>query len=457
MAGDGTHSTSAWEEGVRVREDPALEAELISRFAKETGLKAVGVTDLISLRRAFYRTTTPPVPIPPERQVRLDAGRELHRALGGLLAREGILEARVRQDGLVGRIDILADVPIEVKTATAIAEPSELAARRPEYLEQLGMYCALTDHSTGRLLTIVGSRDQATEVQALELSFRSVPNMLSEMRRRAAALRVAWAENRPDGLPRCPWYGRGCEFEAASVCACTGEEELGEPAFADELEGVAVREDLRERVRSALYERNPSEDGPAVGRFRAILYPRRAYFEETSPTSAPPPAFKPAAPTPDLYARLSEAVESGPAGEVARLPTLTAEVEDEVVGFRGRPILMKTSRAWARLREDELAQRTPQYGLDLGLRCATTGTDSGIVVLAFDRARADRDRIQVFEYRFASLTPFSRLFRERSRSLLRAIRDRSPIGLAACPGWMVPECPYRSECGCGAGESRVTR
>src|SRR5208283_20304 len=133
------------------------------------------------------------------------------------------------------------------------------------------------------------------------------------------------------------------------------------------------------------------------------------------------------------------------------------EPEEEVVGFRGRPLLIKTSRAWSRFRADELVARAPQYALELGLRCATTGTESGVVVVGFERAEVDRDRVQVLELRFASLTPFSRFYRERSRDLAVAIRDRAPAGLLACPDWMTSDCPYRSECGCGGPDSRVTR
>ncbi|MGP8018099.1 MAG: hypothetical protein ACLPP2_02010 [Thermoplasmata archaeon] len=454
-------SPNPWEPVVTVREDTVLGRELTARLGRESGQRSVGVTDLINLRRAFYRTVAPAVPIPPARQARLDQGRALHRTLGARLAQEGTLEARVRREGLVGRIDILSELPIEVKTATSLVDPSELATYRPDHVEQLGMYCALVDRPTGRLLTLVAGPSGVSEVQAVDLSFRSTPRVLTEMKRRAELLRAAWAEARVDSLPRCPWYGRGCEFQGASVCACTGAEDPVPPVIPEEVESISAREDVRERVRSALSESAPLEETVPVGRFRELLYPRRSYFERTAPATAPttpsPEEASPPSPKPDLYARLSEALESGPAGEVARLPARSAEPEEEVVGFRGRPVLMRTSRAWARFRADELVARAPQYALELGLRCATTGTDSGVVVVGFERAEVDRDRVQVLELRFASLTPFSRFYRERSRALAAALRDRIPESLPACPDWMATDCPYRSECGCGGADSRVTR
>ncbi|MGD1099709.1 MAG: hypothetical protein ABR888_05135 [Thermoplasmata archaeon] len=465
MPVDESASPNPWQAVVSVREDAALGGELTTRMGRQSGKRSVGVTDLINLRRAFYRAVRPAVPIPPERQARLDQGRALHRTLGARLSGEGTLEARVRRDGLVGRIDILSELPVEVKTATSLVDPTNLPTYRPDHVEQLGMYCALVDRPSGRLLTLVAGPKGVSEVQAVDLVFRSTPPILSEMRRRADLLRAALTEARVDRLPRCPWFGRGCEFEEASVCACTGREEPSPRAIFEEVETISSRDDVRDRVRVALSEPRSSEGTEPVGRFRELLYPRRAYFDRTAPVAvpAPPPPSPPPREvlppswTPDLYSRLTEALESGPAGEVARLPARGPEPEEEVVGFRGRPLLIKTSRAWSRFRADELVARAPQYALELGLRCATTGTESGVVVVGFERAEVDRDRVQVLELRFASLTPFSRFYRERSRDLAVAIRDRAPAGLLACPDWMTSDCPYRSECGCGGPDSRVTR
>jgi hypothetical protein len=460
-------SPEGWAAVVSVRAEASLEEELSVRFGQEKGERSIGVTDLISLRRAFYRAVAPAVPIPPARQARLDQGRALHRTLGTRLAAEGTLEARVRRDGLVGRIDILSEVPIEVKTASALVPPLELPVARPDHVEQLGMYCALVDRPVGRLLTLVAEGPSVSEVQAVDLSFRSVDRIRTEMRRRSELLRASWAEARVDRLPRCPWYGRGCEFEEASVCSCTGEEEPLPSTIPDELETLSVREDVEQRVHSVLAEPIVGEEAIPIGRFREILYPRRAYFDRVALASPPPAAplgppsapleFRPPPRTPDLYQRLTSALESGPAGEVARLPARSAEVDEEVVGFRGRPLLLRTTRARARFREAELVARAPQYALELGLRCAATGTDSGWVVVGFERVKVDPDRLQVFELRFGSLTPFSRMYRERSRGLAIALRDRTPATLPACPGWMATNCPYRSECACGEVGRSVSR
>jgi len=441
---------------------PSLEEELLSRIARQLPPRAVGVTDLISLRRAYYRLVGPPVEIPEERRVRLEEGRDVHRTIGDRLAGEGILEARVRRDGLVGRIDILADVPIEVKTSAQLVAPPDLPTARPDHLEQLAMYGALVGHTSGRLLTLVTSGGVVSAVQAVDVSFRSVQPVLTEMLRRAALLRTAVGGSRPDDLPRCPWYGRGCEYQEAAICGCTGQEEGPSHPIVGDVDTIRARADVEERVRRELSAVGPPAPSPRVERFHEVLYPRRAYFERTPPRiSAPSPEVgvpsRPPGPEKDLYARLTESLESGPAGEVARLPAHAPEPEQEVVGFRGRPVLIRTSRAWSRYRAEELLARSPQYAFELGLRCAVAGASSGLVVLGFERAEVERDRLQVLEVRFDTVTPFSRILRERCHDLREAIRDRTPDRLPSCPGWMATDCPYRSECGCGSSLVRDTR
>jgi len=455
VAGPETSRDLPWEAVIRIRDDPPLEAELLSRLERTTGPRAVGVTDLVSLRPAFYRLVGPPVALPAARQARIDQGRTLHRMLGARLAGEGTLEARVRRDGLVGRIDLLADVPVEVKTATQSVEPAGIVAERPEHVEQLGMYCALLQRPVGRLLTLVGEPGRVQDVQALDISFGSTERILLEMSRRADLLRAAWAAKSVEGLPRCPWFGRGCEFADAGVCSCNGNEPRSVP-IPEEVIRVVPRNDVRERILSDLSKPFSLDESGPMWRFREILYPRRAYFERTSPVPEAP-SEREVSLEKDLYARLSETLESGPAGEVALVPSRATVPVEEVTGFRGRPLLVRTSRAWQRYRAEELVPRAPQYALELGLRCALTGTNSGYLVLGYERAGTDRDRLQLFTAQFDTVTPFSRLLRERTRALADALRDHAPATLVPCPDWMVADCPYRSECGCGVSPTRVTR
>lgn len=455
----GPGAERPWQASVEVVEDVPLAAELYRRWELVRDPHAASVTDLLALRRAYWRLTVGPVGLAPEREARVEAGRRVHRALETIFASEGAVEVRVRREGIVGRVDALTDRPVEFKT-TALAPPAEVIVdQRPEHVEQLAMYCALTDVRAGRLVRIVPGAAEVPEVRTVDLEFTDLAKISGEMRRRADALRVAVDSRRPEPLPRCPWYDHGCEFRESSTCDCTGAEDPERDALRREVRVATDRADLDAVLAPRLSQRLGSVRPTSIGRFRDLIYPRRTFFERTDAGSefmAPLPGPQPVHFSPS-YERLASALESGPIGEVAGLPIRADEPEEEVAAFRGTPYLARTSRSGAIPRAEEIVGKNPQYALDLGFRCAATGTDTGRVIVAYERAADPANRLRVFELRFRPVTTFSRLWRARASALDRAVAEGSPTDLPACPSWMFEECPYRVDCGCAAPAARSQR
>ena len=433
---------------VELREDPQLTRELSQRLGQVSSVRAIGVTDLLNARRAFWRRVGPPVPPSAERVARMESGRSLHHWLAPLFGGDGALEVRVRRSDIVGRIDVLADVPTEVKTSASPVAIDRLRASRPEYLEQLAIYCALVDRSEGRLVACTTGENRVIEIHALDLTFGDLGAIRTGIEARARSLRAAWLAHRADGLPRCPWFGRGCEYQAGQICDCTGEEPYADASILDEVRAGTPRPDLDARWGERLRDLPAAPREPTVDRFRELVYPRRAFFERTASKVEAPRAPEPPSVTADLFARLNAAVESGPLGEVATVPARAAEPKEDVAGFRGEPYLVRTSRAWERAPLERWLEKFPQYALELGFRCAVTGTSRGRVLLGYERAESDRDRLRVVEYRFRPVTPIARLCRERIEALRTALRREDPAGLEACPAWMFNDCPYAARCGC---------
>jgi hypothetical protein len=456
MVDPSESSEPDWRTVVVVREDAELAGLLVDRLPPPTAPRAVSVTDLVAPRRAFWRGISP-VPMGAERQQRVDTGRAIHRRLGDALSTEGALEVRVRRDGVVGRIDLLADVPVEVKTSASLVDPDALREARPDQIEQLAMYCVLADRRAGRLLTLEVADGRPTRVQAVDVELADPQVVRTEMRARAESLRRATVAERATGLPRCRWFGRGCEFQEAAVCDCAGEEPENSGTIIDQVRVGPPAQDVGERVLSRLLEIPEPSEPPTLHRFRDLLYPRRAYYERTVVERGPELPRRGRGEPPDLYARLTEAVESGPLGEVARRPSRTPEPEEEVGGFRGSPYLVRTSRGSSPASPQSLTDRQPQYALELGFRCVATGASTAYLIMGRERAGRDRDRVQVFEFRFAPATVLARVWRERSRRLAAALREKDPAQLPPCPEWMYADCPYRSDCACGASGTRSQR
>jgi hypothetical protein len=443
-----------WRPSVTVREDPDLAREMTGRLRPPGSPRRTSVTDLLSLRPAFWRFTVGAPPITAEREQALEGGRRLHRILGLVFAPEGQLEVRVHDQQVQGRVDVLGDRPIEIKTSAYAPPTADPVSERPDHVDQVAMYSALLGVDTARLVYLQTRGDDVEATATFDLRFGSLEAITRSMGERVRVLRDACVAGASRGLPRCPWYARGCEFRGAQVCDCTGEEPDPDPVTRDAVPNIAPRTDLADKLGTAVRARLAATRPPAIHRFRDLLYPRRAYFESTVPV--PPVPAAPFEPETDTYSRLVEALDTGPVGEATRLPTLSDEPDEEVGGFRGVPALVRTSRASRRLEPKTVVERSPQYALQLGFRCVATGTNRARLVLGYEHG-TDADRVQVLEFRFDPASVFSRVWRARTRQLDAARTQLDPSLLDPCPDWMFEQCPYRDRCGCGASGGRSQR
>lgn len=441
-------------ESVRLSNEPERVEELAGRLPSPDAGRPISVTELLAPRRALWRRLKGPAPVAPERELRLELGRHWHRLLGDAVASEGALEARVRRGGVAGRIDLLADVPVEIKTARD-AEPVEY----PEQVEQLAVYCALVGQGSGRLVHVGLPEGAAPVVQVHDLRFRDLGRIDDEIGRRTEALRAALAAGVATGLGRCRWFGRGCEFQAAGTCDCRGDEPAAAESLAEEVGAREERPEIAARWTTLLGRRasEPGFDRPSL-RYRDLLYPRRAYFRQVVGGPADAPPFRPPASPLDAYERTVASLESEGAGALHRLPLAPGAPDDEVVGWKGVPLLLRSTRRHGQLSLEELPRQSPQYLLELGFRCAAAGIGEGRLVVALEHPEPGHPPVQVVRADFgAHLAEFGRLAEQRRRGLAEAVERRAPASLAACPAWMAQDCRYRADCGCGEAPGRSQR
>lgn len=454
MAGRDALARGGWADGVRIAPAREAAAELIARRAGLEGRRSVWVTDLVDLRPGYWRNVAPVVPTP-ERRALMEAGREAHVRVGHALAEARYREVRLQREGITGQIDLLEDRPTELKTTRLLPGSDPARSVRPSYLDQLVMYCALSERPEGRLL-LVDPSTAPVAVAAFDLHVPDLAPVWVEMRERARLLREALERRTPSELPVCPWRGRGCEFETSEVCGCGGSEPPPRPSLGALASPPAPAPSVAEQVGARL--RDPPGPAPPARRFRDLLYPRRAYFERTEPPDEPEegaPAER-AGGGDDLYRTLSDLLEAGPVGEVSREPTRDGEPIESVACFRGDPILLKVSRAWNATARDDLLAAQPQYFLDLALRCGALGRNDGWLLIGYARAPSWDEKVYLYRVSFGDVSALEAELAARRETLRAAIAAGRPFDLPACPTWMYESCRYRSRCDC-AGISGAER
>src|SRR2546422_840700 len=160
--------------------------ELTAALKRQGRRRRISVTDLVNLRQAFFQRARPDIQPDPERKQAMLAGTGFHEVFGRAVSTEEFVEQFVEFQGIVGKIDIYDDVPVELKTTASL--PQGAAAARPSYIDQLGMYCTMTGRDQGRLFVYkraLYGRPRA--LQGFDVRFQDLTALQRAIERQAVA------------------------------------------------------------------------------------------------------------------------------------------------------------------------------------------------------------------------------------------------------------------------------
>src|SRR5256884_2370579 len=179
-----------------------IKDELTTAIRSQSARRRISVTDLVNPRQAFFRWTKPEIQPSPERAQTMLAGTGFHALFGMAISTEEFVEQFVEFEGIVGKIDIYEDVPVELKTTSSIPQGADAA--RPSYVDQLGMYCTMTGRDQGRLFVYKRALyGRPGALKGFDVRFKDLTAVEREMVRRRDLFREALASQAPARPPRC--------------------------------------------------------------------------------------------------------------------------------------------------------------------------------------------------------------------------------------------------------------
>ncbi len=429
-----------WKPTVTAVRRNQLEQELEGRRPGLVPWPPVAATDLVDPRPAFYRRRLPE-PQDPARGTAIQWGRALHRVAAPLLAPVSRIEVNFFRGGVAGRLDGWSDGPVEIKSgAVPFARASGAIVAHPDHLEQVAIYAGLLDARRSTLALLRTQAHRVEEVRVLELAIDDPGTIRGAVAKRAERLRSSLRSGDPSGLPRCRWRDRGCIWQAAGRCGCRGDEPVEPEPLADSIRVVgevpAQAAGIESRCRGLP---PPAMEEP--WNISDLIYPRWAYFRRERPVAEAAPRG-----ISESWLELRSLTESGPLGE-----SRVADASETGSGgglFREHPLVLKTRTRPLPDESTAAVEAAPQYFLEAGLRCAFLGDRSAWLLVGIGPREGSLERVQAFEVAVGSPTVFSRIARERTARLDRALTERRPAELPACPAWRVPLCPYQPDCGC---------
>jgi hypothetical protein len=418
--------------------------ELTEALTRQGRRRRISVTDLVNPRQAYFQRARPDIQPDPERKQAMLAGTGFHDVFGRAVSTEEFVEQFVEFQGIVGKIDIYEDVPVELKTTASL--PTGTAAARPSYLDQLGMYCTMTGRDEGRLFVYKRALyGRPGELKAFDVRFRDLRGVEREMVRRRDLFRRALERKDPAGLPRCEWFDLRCDYR--SVCGCETAEPLTRIVHAGAVQVMENRA-LVDAMTTALT--GVPKPGPQF-RLNDLVFPRRAAIERQAVAEGTMDEEEP-----DLDRALAgmerlgfadalqDALWYGVPGAFARLPVSLRELKGRVGTYRGIPTIFRSTKKPKMVDRSQLVEEFPYYFDRIAFECALSGHDTGRVVIYYEAMK--EDKFMVYDVHFRSLVEITG---EADRRLALLESGAPPAMLPACePAWMPNYCPLGARCGC---------
>lgn len=421
--------------------------ELTGALKRQGRRRRISVTDLVNPRQAFFQRTRPDIQPDPERKQAMLAGTGFHEVFGRAVSTEEFVEQFVEFQGIVGKIDIYEDVPVELKTTASL--PAGPAAARASYIDQLGMYCTMTRRDAGRLFVYKRALyGRPGALRAFDVRFTSLKAIEREMVRRRDLFRDALTRNDPSDLPRCEWFDLRCDYRA--VCGCANAELLGRVVPGPAVQ-IAENERLVESM-TALLTDAPKPGGGPQFRLNDLVFPRRAVIERQAVAEGITEVEE----EQDLDAALAgmerlgfgdalkDALWYGVPGAFARIPVSLRGLKGRVGTFRGIPTIFRSTKKKSMVDRSQLVEEFPYYFDRIAFECALSGQENGRVVVYYELVKGDK--FMVYDVHFRNLEGIKA---EADRRLALLEAGAPPDQLPACePDWMPNYCPLGPRCGC---------
>jgi hypothetical protein len=409
----------------------------------------ISVTDLTNLKQAYFKRKYPEIVPPLEKQQLMWAGAGFHKIFGSAVSSEEYLEQFVEAEGIVGKIDIYENIPIEVKTTSTLVSTEDLVKYRPTYVEQLGIYCAMVNSPQGKII-VYQRHDSAESPQApliaYYITFPDLEAIRDEMRQRRDLLVQALISNDPGNLPICAWFNRGCDYSA--VCDCRTSSVPLSYKIAELAGQIQVDEPTCQQLLDKLAKSQPSQ----LLRTNDVVFPRKAYFKRAKPQEIAINEGLPQEKEEHLRSMdelgfldaLRDSLRYGAPGEVQNIPIQCATLSDLVRIRQNLPTIERVTKFQSLVERQQLAWTFPHYFLRLGFECSLTDHPQGRLLLYYANVPREDAKLMVYDATFRNLHALKTEALRRVELLEKAT---SPLQLPKCPSWMCPNCSYKFECG----------
>ena len=420
---------------------------LTTKLKTSRSRSRISVTDLLNPTQSFYRWKHPEIKTSLDRLQLMLTGTGFHEVFGDIISSEEYLEQTLEYEGIIGKVDIYDEFPIEIKTTSSI--PTDLIKKRISYFEQLGMYCQMANSKVGRLIIYsrAGTRKKPS-LAVYDVDFLDFKPINNAMILRRDLFKNALASNNPSLLPRCEWFYLGCDYK--NICHCSSAVPL-EPMVSKENMVIKKREDIVQDLTKLILNepkiKAEKEITPPIT-INDIVFPRKFLLKKSNKNQNDNP--------PDLPTKISEIQNFGfkyalhnaltfdTEPSFKELPVNIGSLNDTVQIYDGAPYILRTVKFDNMIQRTNLPQYFPHFFDRLAIECALSNTRKGRLILFYEAIKGDK--FMVYDVFFHGREFLLNEINNRLKLLEQPTTNLQE--LAPCPSWMFKKCEFAPNCQC---------
>ncbi|MBN18797.1 MAG: hypothetical protein CL758_04900 [Chloroflexi bacterium] len=419
-----------------------LKDSIIKAIYSNRSRSRISVTDLVSPMQSFYRRIRTDIKPSITKLESMLAGTGFHDLFGQIISEEEFIEQLIEYEGVVGKIDIYDDVPIEIKTTSKI--PSNLYKYRSSYFDQLGMYCAMIGVKSGRLIIYErNAKKNNSKFKVIDVNFLNIEKIQQEIIRIRDIFTQALSTKDSSNLPKCEWFFKGCDYK--SICNCKNLEDSLPLIMEEEIE-IVDRPDLLDEIK--LYEMPQYLD---VNKFliNDLVFPRKAILKRKTIEDQEKKQLDQLCNNTyklekqGFRGALNDAIRFGFKGHYKTVEIVLGSISDRVDLLFDVPTILRTNSNLSMIDRNKLAQFFPHYFDRLAIECAIMNIQKGRLILYYDQIV--KDKFMVYDVIFHSRDD---ILKEAKSRLALLENNASHDKLPKCPSWMFKFCDFQSDCEC---------
>ena len=420
-----------------------IKDKIVESISRSRPRLRISVTDLTNPMQAYFRWVHPEIKTPIDKLQYMLLGTGFHDIFSDIVTTEEYVEQLLEYDGIVGKVDIFENIPIELKTTNSI--PNDLYKEKLSYVEQLGMYCAMADCDKGQLIIYKrGSGTKKVILKVFDVTYFDLAKIKSSMSKRKDMFQNALESKNPDKLPRCEWYQKRCDY--AKFCRCETANS-DEPIVGNDEVEISSNENALEQFTNKLLSKRISATDTNLT-LDNIIFPRKyALSRNHSEIATNGNNFQTQmANIENLGFRkaLLEAIKFGSEGKLNYIKISKAILQDTVLMLSGIPIMVETVEMDTMIPRKELPSIFPHYFDKLAFICALTNSPKSRLILYYQNIY--KNKFMIYDVIFKNRNEILQEFDKRLDNL---INNTDHTMLPKCPKYIVKYCQYSTICECG--------